>query len=115
MHLFRLLCAIAVAFATAGFAQAFDTKAKAAFVLDLTTDTVLMEKQADAPLPPASMSKLMTLNMLFEALRDGRVTLETRFRVSSRAKAMGGSTMFLNTGSPYGRRTGQGHRGAFGQ
>ena len=96
MHLFRLLCAIAVALVTAWPALAFDTKAKAAFVLDLTTDTVLMEKQADAPLPPASMSKLMTLNMLFEALRDGRVTLETRFRVSSRAKAMGGSTMFLN-------------------
>jgi D-alanyl-D-alanine carboxypeptidase (penicillin-binding protein 5/6) len=42
------------------------------------------------------MSKLMTLNMLFEALRDGRVTMDTRFSVSSRAKAMGGSTMFLN-------------------
>jgi serine-type D-Ala-D-Ala carboxypeptidase (penicillin-binding protein 5/6) len=42
------------------------------------------------------MSKLMTINMLFEALRDGRVTLDTTFSVSSRAKAMGGSTMFLN-------------------
>ena len=96
MHLFRLLCAFAVATVTAWPALAFDTKAKAAYVLDLTTDTVLMEKQAELPLPPASMSKLMTLNMLFEALRDGRVTLDTRFRVSSRAKAMGGSTMFLN-------------------
>jgi len=38
----------------------------------------------------------MTLNMLFEALRDGRVDLSTRFGVSARAKAMGGSTMFLN-------------------
>jgi len=77
-------------------AQAFETKARAALVYDLTTNTVLLEKNADTPLPPASMSKLMTLNMLFEALRDGRVTLDTRFSVSSRAKAMGGSTMFLN-------------------
>ena len=39
-----------------------------------------MDKNADEPLPPASMSKLMTLNMLFEALRDGRVTMETDIR-----------------------------------
>lgn len=79
----------------AGFAQAFETRATAAWVYDLTTGTVLMDKNADAPLPPASMSKLMTINLLFEALRDGRVTMETTFGVSARAKAMGGSTMFL--------------------
>ncbi len=62
----------------------------------MTTQTVLMDKNADMPLPPASMSKLMTLNMLFEALRDGRVTMDTTFTVSTRAKSMGGSTMFLN-------------------
>lgn len=77
-------------------ARAFDTRAKAAWVYDMTTGTVLLDKNADTPLPPASMSKLMTINMLFEALRDGRVTPETTFSVSSRAKAMGGSTMFLN-------------------
>ena len=74
----------------------FETRARAAFVLDVTTSTVLFEKQADVPLPPASMSKLMTLNMLFEALQDGRVTLDTRFGVSTRARRMGGSSMFLN-------------------
>ncbi len=78
-------------------ARAFETRAKAAIILDLTTDTVLFEKNADVPLPPASMSKLMTLNMLFEALADGRMSLDTRLRVSERAAAMGGSTMFLNT------------------
>ena len=77
-------------------AQALDTQAKAAFVYDLTTNTILMEKDGDVPIPPASMSKLMTLNMLFEALHDGRVTMETQFGVSSKAKNMGGSTMFLN-------------------
>lgn len=79
----------------ASAAQAFETRATAAWVYDVTTGTVLMDKNADVPLPPASMSKLMTINMLFEALRDGRVTMETTFAVSSRAKAMGGSTMFL--------------------
>lgn len=77
-------------------ASAFETRARAAWVYDLSTDTILMSKEAQTPLPPASMSKLMTLNMLFEALRDGRVTLDTRFSVSTRAKNMGGSTMFLN-------------------
>lgn len=80
---------------SAAAAQAFETRATAAWVYDVTTGTVLMDKNADAPLPPASMSKLMTINMLFEALRDGRVTMDTTFAVSARAKAMGGSTMFL--------------------
>lgn len=76
---------------------AFETQARAAYVLDLGTGTVLLEKQPDVALPPASMSKLMTLFMLFEALRDNpNVTMETRFGVSTKAREMGGSTMFLN-------------------
>jgi D-alanyl-D-alanine carboxypeptidase (penicillin-binding protein 5/6) len=77
-------------------AQEFETQATGAYIRDLTTGTLLLSKNADAPLPPASMSKLMTLNMLFEALNDGRVTMDTQFSVSTRAKNMGGSTMFLN-------------------
>lgn len=75
---------------------AFETRATSAYLYDVTTDTVLFEKNADAPLPPASMSKLMTLFMAFEALRDGRITLETTFGVSTKARLMGGSTMFLD-------------------
>lgn len=78
-------------------AVAFETQARSAYIKDLTTDTVLLEKNAEVPLPPASMSKLMTLNMLFEALEAGRVQLDTRFNVSQRAMDMGGSTMFLTT------------------
>lgn len=89
-----LLACLALVLATLP-ARAFETGATAAWVYDLTTQTVLMDKNADQSVPPASMSKLMTINMLFEALRDGRVTMETEFAVSSRAKAMGGSTMFL--------------------
>ncbi|MHA6266595.1 D-alanyl-D-alanine carboxypeptidase family protein [Aliiroseovarius sp. CAU 1755] len=79
-------------------ARAFDTRASSAYVLDVTTGTVLMEKNAEVPLPPASMSKLMTVTLLYEALADGRVTMSTPFGVSERAAAMGGSTMFLNRG-----------------
>ena len=77
-------------------AAAFETRATAAYLYDVTTDTVLLSKNADTPLPPSSMSKLMTLYMLFEALRDGRVTLDTQFSVSTKARQMGGSTMFLD-------------------
>ncbi|WP_050523297.1 D-alanyl-D-alanine carboxypeptidase family protein [Pseudorhodobacter wandonensis] len=91
----RFLCVLAL-LPFIGQAQAFETRAKAAWVYDMATQTVLMDKNADESLPPASMSKLMTLNMLFEALRDGRVSMETTFNVSTRAKDMAGSTMFLN-------------------
>ena len=75
---------------------AYETVARAAYLVDVKTGTVLFEKDAETALPPASMSKLMTLYMLFEALRDDRVTLETEFSVSAKARQMGGSTMFLD-------------------
>ncbi|WP_435231014.1 D-alanyl-D-alanine carboxypeptidase family protein [Pseudopelagicola sp. nBUS_20] len=78
-------------------ARAFETRAGAAFVMDQTTGTVLMAKNADNPLPPASMSKLMTLYMAFEAIRDGRLSTEEKLPVSQHAMSYGGSTMFLDT------------------
>ncbi len=78
-------------------AHAFDTTARAAYVIDQKTGTVLLSKDADQPLPPASMSKLMTLYVAFEALRDGRLTLQETLPVSEHAMSYGGSTMFLNT------------------
>ncbi len=92
----RLAALIVLALSLALPARAFETRAKAAWVYDVSTGTVLLEKNAHEKLPPASMSKLMTINMLFEALRDGRVRLDDRFPVSSHAKSMQGSTMFLN-------------------
>ena len=78
-------------------AYAFETRAKSAFVVDLNTGTVLLNKNADVPLPPASMSKLMTLYIAFEALRDGRLSLTEKLPVSEHAMSYGGSTMFLDT------------------
>ncbi len=76
---------------------AFETKARAAFVMDQSTGTVLLAKNADDALPPASMSKLMTLYMAFEAVRDGRLQMTERLPVSQHAMNYGGSTMFLDT------------------
>ena len=93
-----LACLLVIAAALPASAQAvYETQATAAYVVDLGTNTVLLEKNPDQPLPPASMSKLMTVYMLFEALRDNpNVKMDTRFGVSTKARQMGGSTMFLN-------------------
>lgn len=76
------------------------TKASHAYLLDVSTGAVLLQKNAEDPMPPASMSKLMTVFMLLEALEAGRVSLDTTFSVSENAWAKGGaasgsSTMFL--------------------
>ena len=95
------LCGAVAASLLALPAFGFDTAARSAWVYDMTTHTVLMDKNGNVPVPPASMSKLMTINMLFEALQDGRVTMDTTFAVSSRATEMtarGGSTMYLQEG-----------------
>ena len=70
--------------------SAFDTIARSALVLDQTSGTVLLAKNENKPVPPASMSKLITLNMLFEALQDGRIDLDTKFTVSKKAAEKGG-------------------------
>ena len=82
----------------------FETKAKRAILMDADADLVLFEKDADTLAPPASMSKLMTLAIVFRELKTGRLTLETEFKVSEHAwrtggAPSGGSAMFapLNT------------------
>ncbi|OYU39512.1 MAG: D-alanyl-D-alanine carboxypeptidase [Pseudorhodobacter sp. PARRP1] len=97
----RLVSAAALFLIACLPAQAFETRATAAWVYDVTTHTVLMDKNGEASLPPASMSKLMTVNMLFEALKDGRVSMDTTFGVSAHAVSFteaGGSTMYLQQG-----------------
>lgn len=98
LRLRHLLAGAAVAALAAATASAFDTRAKAAFVLDYGTGTVLMAKNADKALPPASMSKLMTLYIAFEAVRAGQLSLDEDLRVSEHAMSFGGSTLFLRSG-----------------
>ncbi|MFC1673274.1 D-alanyl-D-alanine carboxypeptidase family protein [Pseudomonadota bacterium] len=84
-------------------AQALDTPASHVYLLDTTTGAVLFDKNGDVPMAPASMSKLMTLFMVFERLQDGRLSLDDKFYVSENAwrkggAKTGGSTMFLEPG-----------------
>lgn len=97
----RFACLVALFLAAALPARAFETAATHAWVYDMTTGTVLLDKNGEEPVPPASMSKLMTVEMLFEALQDKRVQMETSFGVSAKAisyTAQGGSTMYLQQG-----------------
>ena len=96
-HLITTIAALVVPLILALPAGAFETRAASAFVIDQTTGTVLLNKNADQMLPPASMSKMMTLYITFEALRDGRLVLDEKLPVSKHAMAYGGSTMFLDT------------------
>ncbi len=67
-------------------------------IIDHASGAVLAEKNPDLPLPPASMSKLMTMNMVFEALAEGRLTLDFKLPVSQHAVSYKGSSMFLRRG-----------------
>lgn len=75
------------------------TLARHAFMVDPQTSTVLLFKDAETPMAPSSMSKMMTIYIIFDELAAGRLKLDTRFRVSERARNMGGSRMFLEIGS----------------
>lgn len=80
-------------------AQLFETKAAQAFMIDAETGTVLFSKDADKPIPPASMAKLMTMEVVFNAIKSGRLKLDDTFVVSENAWRKGGapsgtSTMF---------------------
>ena len=75
-----------------------DTPARAVLVVDISSGATLLEKNADERLPPASMLKLMTLYMVFEALERGNLSLDDEFRTSAKAASMGGSKMFIREG-----------------
>ncbi len=80
-------------------AAAISTSAEHAVLMDAATGQVLWQKAGDVPMPPASMSKLMTIELLFQRLKDGRVKLSDQFPVSERAwRERAGSTMFVKVG-----------------
>ncbi len=82
----------------------FDTNAPHAVIMDYDSQEVLFQKDAIRAMPPASMTKIMTAFMVFEALESGQITLDTEFTVSEEAWRRGGaksgsSTMFLDLNS----------------
>lgn len=84
--------------------QNIDTRAQVAAVLDVGTGSTLLAKDADKTFPPASLAKLMTMEVVFHALKNGELSLDDEFQVSEYAWRTGGapsrtSTMFAALGS----------------
>lgn len=83
----------------AALAQLFETRARQAFLIDADTGTVLFSKNPDEQIPPASLAKLMTMEVVFNAIKSGRLSMSDAFYVSEHAWRTGGavsgtSTMF---------------------
>lgn len=76
-----------------------DTTAKQSYIIDYETGQVLMDKEAGQQMPTSSMSKVMTMYMVFDALKNGIIDLNSKFPVSEKAWAKGGSKMFVKDGS----------------
>ena len=75
-----------------------DTIAKQAIMIDADTGALLLEKNADERMTPSSMSKLMTMYVVFDMIRQGRLRFDQMLPVSERAWRMGGSKMFVGLG-----------------
>lgn len=73
-------------------------QAKSAILLEVDTGTILYEKNANEKLPPASITKVMTLLLIMEAIDRGELKLTDKVRTSERAASMGGSQIFLQPG-----------------
>lgn len=75
------------------------SNAKSAIIIEPTTGKVIFEKNSNERLEPASMTKIMTLLLTFEAIDNGKISLDDTVTISKRAADMGGSQMFLEAGS----------------
>src|SRR5947208_14452162 len=85
-------------------AQPFETTAREAILIDARSGSVFFEKNADELIEPASTSKLMTIVMVFEALKAGKLTMDQEFLISKDAwrrggASSGGSTMYAELNS----------------
>lgn len=72
--------------------------APSAVLMEASTGEVICEKDADTPRPPASVTKVMTMLLIFDALAEGKIKLEDQVTTSEYAASMGGSQVFLEAG-----------------
>lgn len=77
----------------------FQTDAKQAILVDFNTDSVLFEKDSETKMFPSSMTKVLTMYLVFDQLRKGHITMDTELPVSERSWKTGGSQMFLEVGN----------------
>lgn len=78
--------------------QPFDVRADSALLMDTATGTILYAKNAEQALPPASVTKIMTLLLFMEEIDAGNISLDEEITVSEYAASMGGSQVFLESG-----------------
>ena len=90
--------AAAAASLTAEASKGPQIQAPDAILMEASTGTVLYEKNADQARNPASVTKIMTLLLIFDALKAGKIKLEDEVVTSAHAKSMGGSQVFLEEG-----------------
>jgi D-alanyl-D-alanine carboxypeptidase (penicillin-binding protein 5/6) len=94
-----LSCMAVLALAAAKPAMAqIETSAKQAIIVDVNTGAVLLDKNADEKMPTSSMSKIMTIYMVFEDIKRGNIKLDDTLLVSEKAWRMQGSKMFIKVG-----------------
>ena len=77
-----------------------EVQAPSAVLMEASTGAVLYEKDADTRRAPASVTKIMTMLLIFDALEDGKIALEDEVSTSEYAASMGGSQVFLEPGEP---------------
>lgn len=80
---------------------ALETNAKSSVLIETSSMTILSEQDKDVELPPASMTKMMTLLLVLERLDDNKISLEDMVPISKNASAMGGSQVYLEEGVSY--------------
>ena len=104
-HSFRLIASVLLALVVAttpARAQSIDTPASHAILIEMETGAVLFEKEPDAPIPPASMSKMMTTYIIFDQIKNGSLKMTDMVKVGNEAwrrwAGSEGSLMFLGAG-----------------
>lgn len=81
--------------------ESLDIQVKSAVLMERSTGTVLFEVNADEPMPPASITKVMTLLLVMEAMDEGKLSMETKVTASEHACSMGGSQIWLEPGEEF--------------
>src|ERR1700722_8825557 len=101
MKKLALVFVFTIIFSLSSYAQTVapvETAAKQAFLIDAATGTILFAKDADTQMPTSSMSKMLTMYLVVEAIRDGKLHMNDTLPVSEHAWRQEGSRMFVTVG-----------------
>lgn len=88
-------------FLSVGYCEEIVEYSGSAILIEASTGKILYEKEADTEKAPASMTKIMSMALIMDAIKDGKITLEDNVVISDKAASMGGSQVYLNTGEKY--------------